>query len=130
MAGMETRGAVRIKLDADATLEVNGATKEQIRLLQEEQKAVIADVSISGLGVISPVFFPKGVTLRIQMDGATFNMDKPINVRGEVRYCKPGGERKYKLGIKFIEIEDKVLNKIKEYVAKNERREEPRVGFK
>lgn len=130
MAGMETRGGVRIKLDGSATLKVNGTMKEQIRLLQEEQKAIRADVSVLGLGVISPVFFPKGAILKIQMDGAAFNIDKPINIRGEVRYCKPERGKKYKLGIKFVEIEDKVLEKIKEYVIKNERREVPRVEFK
>lgn len=130
MAGMETRGGVRIKLDSSATLKVNGTMKEQIHLLQEEQKAVIADVSVLGLGVISPIFFPKGAILKIQMDGAAFNIDKPINIRGEVRYCKPERGKKYKLGIKFVEIEDKVVDKIKEYVIKNERREVPRVEFK
>lgn len=130
MAGMETRGGVRIKLDSSATLKVNGTMKEQIHLLHEEQKAVIADVSVLGLGVISPIFFPKGAILKIQMDGAAFNIDKPINIRGEVRYCKPERGKKYKLGIKFVEIEDKVVEKIKEYVIKNERREVPRVEFK
>lgn len=127
---METRGGVRIKLEGSATLKVNGTMKEQIHLLQEEQKAVIADVSALGLGVVSPVFFPKGAILRIQMDGATFNFDKPISIRGEVRYCKPERGKKYRLGIKFIEIDNKALDKIKEYVIKNERREVPRVGFK
>ena len=130
MAGMETRGGVRIKLDSSATLKANGPLKEQIRPLHEKQKAIVADVSVLGLGVISPVFFPKGAILKIQMDGAAFNIGKPINIRGEVRYCKPERGKKYKLGIKFVEIEDKVLEKIKEYVIKNERREVPRVEFK
>ncbi|MFH1779336.1 MAG: PilZ domain-containing protein [Candidatus Omnitrophota bacterium] len=125
MAGMETRSAVRVALNASVTLKVDSAMKDQIRLLQEEQKANVADISTSGVGIISPVFFPKGAILGIQMDGATLKMKKPINIKGEVRYCSPQPGKKYRMGIKFIEIEDEIMNKIKEYVAKSEQQKAP-----
>ena len=129
MAKMETRGEARIKLDAGASLKVNGDMEKHVHLLREEQKAEIVDVSALGIGVVSPVFLPKGAILNIQVNGAAFGMDTPIKIKGEVRYCKPEKGRKCKVGIKFIEIEDAVLNKIKEYVTKCERREAPRVKF-
>jgi|GEM_PF-633346 len=128
--GMETRSAARIKLETKAKLKVNGAMKEQIHLLQEEQDADIVDISVSGVGMISPVFFPKGAILGIQINGAAFHANKPLSLRGEVRYCRPESGKKYRLGIKFVELEDKVLDKIKEYIAKYERRATPRVEFK
>ncbi|MFH1014742.1 MAG: PilZ domain-containing protein [Nitrospirota bacterium] len=118
MAGMESRGGVRVRIDATAMVEVDKAMKEQVRILREPQKVTIADVSTVGLGLVSPVFLPKGAILVIKMESAIFNFDKPISLKGEVRYCKPSKEGRYKVGIKFVEVENDVLNKIKEYVTK------------
>ncbi len=126
MGGKKTRNHVRIKLDASATLIINGPTKGQVSLPQEGREAAIVDISITGLGVISTMPFSQGAMLRIQMDGAKFNMDKPINIRGEVRYCKPQREKEYRLGIKFVEVEDRDLNKIKEYINKYIHRKAPK----
>lgn len=119
MAGMESRGGVRVGINATAMVEVDKAMKEQVRILREPQKVVIADVSTVGLGVVSPVFLPKGAILEIKMESAIFNFDKPITIKGEVRYCKPAQEGRYKVGIKFIEVESDILSKIKEYVTKS-----------
>lgn len=119
MAGMESRGGVRVGIDAIAMVEVDKAMKEQVRILREPQKVTIVDVSTIGLGLVAPVFLPKGAILVIKMESAIFNFDKPINIKGEVRYCKPAQEGRYKVGIKFIEVESDVLQKIKEYVTKS-----------
>lgn len=130
MAGMETRGATRVTLNASVILKVDTSMKDQIRLLQEEQKANVVDISTSGIGVISPLFFPKGARLLAQMDATALKISKPINIKGEVRYCNPQPGKKYRLGIKFVEIEDAVVDKIKEYVAKFERQQTPRTEAK
>lgn len=119
MAGIESRGGVRVSINATAMVEVDKAMKEQVRILREPQKVTIADVSTVGLGLISPVFLPKGAILAIKMESAIFNFDKPINIKGEIRYCKPAKEGSYKVGIKFIEVEGDILSKIKEYVVRN-----------
>ncbi len=119
MAGMESRGGVRVGIDATAMVEVDKAMKEQVRILREPQKVTVVDVSTIGLGLVSPVFLPKGAILVINMESAIFSFDKPINIKGEVRYCKPSQEGRYKVGIKFIEVESDVLQKIKEYVTKS-----------
>lgn len=130
MAGMETRAAPRATLNANVILKVDSSMKDQIRLFQEEQKASVVDISTSGVGMISPIFFPKGAILRLQMDGAALKINKPINIKGEVRYCNPQVGKKYRLGVKFIEVEGAVVDKIKEYVAKFEGRQAPRAGSK
>jgi len=119
MAGMESRGGARVGISATAMVEVDKAMKEQVRILREPQKVVIADVSDVGLGIISPVFLPKGAILEIRIESALFDLDKPITIKGEVRYCKPAKENSYKVGIKFIEVESGILSRIKEHVAKS-----------
>lgn len=119
MAGMESRGGARVGINATAMVEVDKAMKEQVRILREPQKVVIADVSNVGLGVVSSVFLPKGAVLEIKMESSLFNFNKPLTIKGEVRYCKPAKEGSYKVGIRFIEVESDALSKIREYVAKS-----------
>ncbi len=119
MAGIESRGGTRVGINATAMVEVDKAMKEQVRILREPQKVVIADVSAVGLGILSPVFLPKGAILEIRMESAIFSFDKPITIKGEVRYCRPAKEGSYKVGIKFVEVESDILSKIKEYVTKS-----------
>ncbi len=56
------------------------------------------------------------VILAIKMESAVFVFDKPIIIKGEVRYCRPMREGGYKAGIKFIDVEAGALSRIREYV--------------
>lgn len=119
MAGMESRNGVRVGINATAMVEIDRVMKEQVCILHEPQKVAIADVSVVGLGVVSPLFLPKGAILESKVESAVFNFDRPMNIKGEVRYCRPAQEGRYKVGVKFIEVESDALQKIKEYVTKN-----------
>lgn len=121
MAGIESRGGIRVPFEAGCVLEIDKAMQEGVRLLSGPQKATVFDISVIGVGVYSPIFFPKGVILEIKVDSPQLKSDVPIKIKGEVRYCKPEGKGKYRLGVKFIDVEERVLSKIREYVAKNEK---------
>lgn len=54
------------------------------------------------------------------METAVFSPCAPMEIRGEVRYRRSVKQGSYKAGVKFVDIEDNLLNKIKVYVAKNE----------
>jgi len=99
-------------------VEIDIGMKEDVRILREPQKAVIVDVSTVGFGIIAPIFFPKNALLVIDMDASVFNIDKHAKIIGNVRYCRPAKDGKYKVGVKFVEIEKPLLVKIREYVER------------
>ena len=116
---MESRAGARVRIDATIMVEIDMGMKDDIRILREPQKAEIIDISIVGLGVVAPIYFPKSAVLIIDMDASVFSMDESARIMGEVRYCRPAKDGKYRLGIKFIEIDKAFLSRIKEYVDKN-----------
>ena len=116
---MESRAGVRVRMDATIMVEIDMGMKEDVRILREPQKAMIVDISVVGFGVEVPIFFPKSALLIIDMDSSIFKMDKRARILGEVRYCRPAKDGKYRLGIKFIEVDKTFLGKIKEYVEQN-----------
>lgn len=117
--GIESRAGVRVKMDANVKVEIDMAMKENVRILREPKKAEILDLSVIGLGLLAPIYFPKGAELIINVDASVFKMDKPAKIIGEVRYCQPTKEGKYRLGIKFTEIDKPLLAKITEYIEQN-----------
>lgn len=119
MEGMESRAGVRVKMDANAMVDIDMAMKENVRTLRAAKKAEILDVSCVGLGLMAPIYFPKGIMAVIDVDASTFNTEKPSRIIGEVRYCQQVKEGKYRLGVRFVEIEKPLLAKITEYVEHN-----------
>ena len=117
--GMESRAGARISINATLTVDVDTGGKGNVRFLREPQKAVIADISAVGIGAVSSIFLPKGAVLTIDMDAPAFKTEKPARIKGEICYCRPTKDGKYRLGIKFVEIDKTLLDKIKEYVEQN-----------
>lgn len=116
---MESRAGARVKMDATVMVEIDILAKDNVRILREPKKAEIFDISIVGIGLLAPIYFPKGAILIINIDASAFKMEKPSKIIGEVRFCQPTKEGKYRLGIKFIEIDKPFLAKITEYVEHN-----------
>jgi c-di-GMP-binding flagellar brake protein YcgR len=116
---IESRAGIRVKIDATIMVEIDTEMKEKVRIIREPQKAVIVDISVVGLGVISPIFFPKGAILVIQLDASLFSLEKPARVIGEVRYCRPSKNKSYRLGLKFLDIDKGLLAKMREYVEQH-----------
>ena len=77
----------------------------------------LIDGLLSDLG--KRLYFPKGIMAVIDVDASTFNTEKPSRIIGEVRYCQQVKEGKYRLGVRFVEIEKPLLAKITEYVEHN-----------
>ena len=117
--GMESRAGARVSINATLTVDVDTGGKGIARFLREPQKAVIADISAVGIGAVSPIFLPKGAALMIDMDASALSTGKPARIKGEICYCRPAKDGKYRLGIKFIDIDKTFLDKIKEYVEQN-----------
>ena len=79
------RSEPRFPLDLPAVLTVIGTTGPREIAVQ------LADVSASGVGLFSPVQLADGACVEIRLDlGLIF---------GEVRYCRPYGDGRYRVGI-------------------------------
>ena len=117
--GIECRAGIRVRIDATIMVEIDTCMKDKVRIIREPQKAVIVDMSVVGLGVISQIFLPKGAILVIQLDATLFNLDKPARVIGEVRYCRPSKSKNYRVGVKFLDVEKNLLARIKDYVEQH-----------
>lgn len=116
---IESRAGVRVRIDATIMVEIDMGMKEKVRILRGPQKAVVVDISAVGIGVISPIFFPKSALIVVQLDTSSLDFDKSARIIGEVRYCRPTRKGKYRVGLKFLEIEKSLLDKIKDYVERN-----------
>lgn len=116
---MESRAGMRVKMAATIMVEIDTDMKEKVRIIREPQKAVIVDISVIGLGVISQIFFPKGAILVIKLDASLFDLEKPVRIIGEVRYCRPSKSKDYRLGVKFLDIDKDLLSRIREHVEQH-----------
>lgn len=116
---IESRAWVRVSIDATVMVEVDMGMKEKVRILHEPQKAVVVDISVGGMGLVAPIFFPKNALLDIRFDASIFDFDRPAKIIGEVRYCRPTNDGKYRVGVKYVEIEKTLLARIKNYVEQN-----------
>ncbi len=116
---IDSRAGIRVKIDATIMVEIDTGMKDKVRIIREPQNAVIVDISVIGLGVLSPIFLPKGAILVIQLDTSIFDTAKPARVIGEVRYCRPSRNKDYRTAVKFLDIDKALLATIKENVEQH-----------
>jgi hypothetical protein len=125
---METRYAPRVRLDLKVLSRVSDEDGQKFLLSKGNTFEIeIADISTLGVGIISRFFLPKGLRIELEIDGKPFGLDNSMKIKGEVRYCNYIKSSRYRCGIKFIDISSQYLNKIKDFIATYEKREEPRL---
>ena len=97
----------RLACKFDATLETLGRTREQVRLSRSAGDAsgrvagVLVDCSEGGLGLRSPVYFPKQSEMFVRVRDAVAGVifESPVRVR---RTVMVGREPTYELGLEFV----------------------------
>ena len=125
---METRIAPRIPVDLTVVSQIDRRFKQDFSLAEGDRFRVLAlDVSVGGIGILSKYFLPTGLRIILAFPGKTFGFGNIIKTNGEIRYCKFIKQSGYRCGIKFIELPILYRKEIAKFVAKHEKREEPRV---
>ena len=125
---METRAAPRIPVDLTIVSLIDRRHEQRISLSEGDRFRVRAvDISIGGIGIVSKYFLPTGLRIILAFPGKRLGLTKTIKTTGEIRYCKFIGHSSYRCGIKFIGIPLLYKNEIAKFVAKYEKRENPRV---
>ena len=82
----------------------------------------LTSISVLGISMYSKYYLPNGLRIILDIDGKPFGLERSMNLKGEMRYCKQIEASKYKCGIKFIKTADEYKNKIAEFVTANEKK--------
>jgi len=123
-----TRSAPRININLKLISRVDEEIKQGFSLAKGNAFEVDAvDISMLGMGLVSKYFLPKGLRVELEIDGKLFNLDNPMKIKGEIRYCRYVKPSTYRCGVKFINIPDECKEKITQFITNYERRKEPRL---
>ena len=102
---METRLWPRVSVDMKISSRITRSDGQSIALAEGDQfEAKSYDISIAGIGIFIKVFLPKGLLIEMDLDGAPFGLTESIKTRGEVRHCNSIGTRKYRCGLRFLNL--------------------------
>ncbi len=97
-------GAVRLRKLIDVVVE----DKLSFMLF----RATIADISATGMRVISDQYLPKGTRYTFSFKRAPFFV-----LRGEVRWVRPHERETFQCGVHFVDLSDEERRKLLEFVA-------------
>ena len=124
----ESRLHPRVIVNAKiSSIKVSEKMRDTVNLVKEEFFGQAIDISIGGIGIYIEYYLPTGVHLDLQVEGSPLGAQRPLNIKGEVRYCNFIAQHKYRCGLKFIEISKEDRDVIAEFVKNAERRKFPRV---
>ena len=131
-----SRKLLRVLFETQASFRVNRSSKKDVRMKEETVTTKLLDLSAGGCGLESPNFLPIGTKLNIFLNRKLL-LEKPdpkskmvySKIVGVVRTCRPAPDRKHRLGVQFERIASEDVKLIRELVARNERREDPRITF-
>lgn len=125
---METRGAPRVDINLKIASHIDDQGGQKFTISQGDTFDVdVVDISVSGIGVFSKYFLPKGLIIELSIDAKPFGSSGIMKIKGELRYCRSVKISKYRCGIKFINPAAEYVKLIGDFIAKNERRQEARL---
>ena len=131
MTDWDTRRESREPKTAAVRVRINAGMQTSVHLAKEGLEVELIDISVHGLGVLSPAYLPPGTLLDLDLPASILSEGegKPpqnsIQATGQVTYAKPK-DRKCRLGICFTELKSADRTLIEKYIASQERRRSPR----
>lgn len=124
---METRRSPRVKMNFKVISKIDDEIKQKFSLsIGKSFEAAALDISALGVGIVSGYFFPQGLTIEMEIDGKPFGLDRPITVKGEIRYSKYLKPSEYRTGVKFLDLSPDDAKAIADFIAAFEKRKAPR----
>ena len=111
-----------IKNKISVKIEVDFSLLKQLNLEKKSFVVEEIDISISGMGVFSKYFVPKGtvVALKLKIN------NKSMNLKSEICTSVSGESGLNRLGIRFIDLKEKDLEILEEYIGEIDKRNAPR----
>ena len=126
---METRLSPRIDVALKVISAIDKSSEQNIKLANGDSiQASTFDISETGIGLILKKYYlPKGLHIRLSIDGAPFHLKEPIKIKGEIRYCRSIKSRTYKCGVQFLDMPKKYKKTIADFIALYNRRKATRL---
>ena len=129
----ETRREPRIRVTAKAQIRINPTMQETVHLAKDQIDARLVDISLHGVGFISSVFLPVGVTLdldlyKTSLENPDAPLEGPFRVTGEVVYARPLG-KECRIGMRITQMDEVVNQFLQKFISLEERRQNPRIPF-
>jgi len=122
-----TRSAPRINLNLKIVSKIDKNLKQKFTLATGNVvEAQAFDISVVGIGIFVKYFLPKGLTIRLEIDGSTFGLKDPMKIEGVICHCKYLDRNKYKCGIKFTKLTPKYKDAIANFISDYEKRKNSR----
>jgi len=87
------------------------------------------DISAAGVGVHVKYFLPKGLVIKMELEGKPFGLNKKIKVKGAVRHCVYIKIHTYKCGIEFLDLPADCKKAITQFILTYEKRKKPRLNL-
>lgn len=112
-----TRKITRRETDADIKLKMHESSKRDVKLLKDDIKARMHDISDNGIGIRTSVYIPEGVCMELELDNSCFSPEAKgsVHIVAKVTSCVMA-EDGYRIGLQFIEISGKDREVIKKYI--------------
>lgn len=116
----ETRRVERIAVKIPVTIRIDPSMKKDFTLAQKELNVSTADMSTTGMSIISSVYIPDGLVLNIELDASSIYPEKgkennKIKLVGEVVSSRMTGGR-YRLGILIKEMNEEDKSAIVKFI--------------
>ncbi len=127
---MDTRLVPRITIQLKSSINIENKPDQNIRLTEGSHfDAAAFDISSHGLGLIMKYFLPKGTSIEIVIEGAPFGLKEDMKIKGEIKYCNSIAGHQHKCGVEFISLPEECQKAIDAFIAKNDRRQNPRLNL-
>jgi len=127
---METRRESRIDIELKITAKVSEGPRQKFSLVDGKSFEIeVVNISKSGASLLTKYFFPRGLIIEMQIEGAFFGLKEMMKIKGEICYCRYAKSSRYRCGIKFLDIAQKYQKAIAKFNSVRERRKDSRLKF-
>ena len=133
MSPLETRSHKRYEFSIEVELVFKDeAIKSRFQKQEPRLKGAMLDISKGGLGFNTKYFVPKGAVIDVFFKLPIENDKMSSEIKAEAQICSviPWKSSLNRVGVKFLNVEEKSKKSITEFVEQNERRKEPRLDIK
>lgn len=119
--GKERRKFRRVKVRLVVVYRVNEPLDVRLRIGDQQAQAAIDDISEGGIAVLSENSIPPQTHLWVRFTLAlseekAVDFFGTIELLGQVCYCKALAPNKYKVGVKFLNIDDNSKGWIADFI--------------
>jgi c-di-GMP-binding flagellar brake protein YcgR len=123
---MESRRSKRARVFVKVIVEIQDASKQHFNISKKSVVTDLLDISALGIGLSTKYFFPKGIMLKLKFSLPIMAENEDLdlvhfeNILGRVCYCISSDAGSMRMGIEFVEIEERLKESISKFVNQNE----------